>query len=226
MNKDIFFRFCCLSVSVLVQICISSGLRAQTDKLKYHEQFLFPEFMSGKIAMKTGKDFDMILNYNIISEKITFIQRGKIFDLTNPGSVDTIYLHNRKFIPVGKVFYEVLAEAPFVLFVQHKGIVKEPTRTDSYGSLSEASSSSSLKYLTDGSDLNTLTDQNLIIKKEDVYWIRRNDSIQSFKDATQFVKIFPDIKSEIRVYIRQNKLKFENSDDILKLVNYSNNLIK
>jgi hypothetical protein len=194
--------------------------------LKYPEQFLFPEFLNGKIDMKDGRDFDMILNYNIISEKITFIQKGKIFDLTNPGSVDTIYLRGKKFIPFGKVFYEVLSKEPFILFVQHKGLVQEPPKTDSYGRVSEASSASSMNYFKDGSDLYALLEQNFIINKQDVYWVRMNDSMQSFKDATQFVKIFPEIKSEIRLYIRQNKSKFENPDDILELMTYCNNLMK
>ncbi|MCX6256013.1 MAG: hypothetical protein NTV31_16290 [Bacteroidia bacterium] len=226
MNKDIHFRFCSLSLSIIILICTSTGLLAQTDTLKYPEQFLFPEFLSGKIDLKDGRDFDMILNYNIISEKITFIQRGKILDLTNPGSVDTIYLGGKIFIPFGKVFYEVLSEEPFILFVQHKGIVQEPLKTDSYGRVPETSSASSMNYFKDGSDLKALLDRNFIIKKEDVYWVHMNESMQSFKDATQLVKIFPDIKSEIRLYIRQNKIKFENSDDILKLMNYCNSLIK
>lgn len=201
-------------------------MRAQSDTLKHPEQFLFPEFSRGKVSMKTGNNLDLLLNYNIISEKMVFVQNGKILGLGNSGSVDTIYILDKKLVPVGKAFFVVLAENPVSIFIQYKGSIQQPPKMDSYGRASEASSTTSVNSLKVGKEFYTLTDQDIVIKKEIVYWIRLNNSMQSFRDANQLIKIFPDFKNEIRLYIKQNKPKFGNNDDILKLTSYCNGLVK
>jgi len=207
-------------------LCFITGMRAQSDTLKHPEQFLFPEFSRGKVSMKTGNNLDLLLNYNIISEKMVFVQNGKILGLGNSGSVDTIYILDKKLVPVGKAFFVVLAENPVSIFIQYKGSIQQPPKMDSYGRASEASSTTSVNSLKVGKEFYTLTDQDIVIKKEIVYWIRLNNSMQSFRDANQLIKIFPDFKNEIRLYIKQNKPKFGNSDDILKLTSYCNGLVK
>jgi hypothetical protein len=202
------------------------GLHAQTDTLKNPEQYLFREFSRGEVAMKTGSDLALILNYNVVAEKMLFIQKGKLFELLNPGSVDTIYLYDRRFIPVGKVFYEVLAENNNLLFVQHRGDVQQPLKTDPYGTSSQASSTTPISNMKVGSIFYTFDDPNIKIKKETIYWVPGNNSMLSFKDGAHFIKIFPDYKNEIKLHIKQNNLKFVNPDEVLKLLVYCNSLMK
>jgi hypothetical protein len=176
--------------------------------------------------MKTGTGYEMILNYNLVFEKVVIIQENKICDLSNPVSVDTIYLLNRKFIPAGQVFYELLSKRPFVLFVQHKSKVSLPPRIDSYGKIPETGATDAKKMLIIGNKSNISSDQELIFNNEDVYWVQVDNSMESFKDAMEFYKIFPNIKSELKLYIRQNRIKFGNPGDIEKLMIYCNGLLK
>jgi hypothetical protein len=215
-----------LSLTLLFLTGFISGLKAQTETITHPEQFLLPEFTKGKILMKGGSGYDIILNYNLVFEKVVIIQEKKISDLSNPGSVDTIYLLNRKFIPAGPVFYEVLAKDPFVLFLQHRSKVSLPPRMDSYGKIPETGASDAKKILLIGDKSNITSDQELIFNKDDVYWVQVDNSMQSFRDASEFYKIFPDRKSELKQFIRQNKIKFENPDDIQKLMIYCNGLLK
>jgi hypothetical protein len=220
--------YSCKSFLVSVSILLWNLLviKAQSDTLKHPEQFLFPEFLNGKIAMKTGSNIEVLLNYNIISEKMVFIQNGKILGLGNMGAVDTIYLNNCKFIPVGKVFYEILKETPFSLFVQYEGKIQQPPKMDPYGRASQASATTSLDNVKVGREFYMLTEQELIIKRELKYWIRTGESMQSFRDANQLMKLFPDSKSEIKMFIKKNKVNFENNMEVIKLVSYCEGLIK
>jgi len=124
------------------------------------------------------------------------------------------------------VFYELLSELPVTLFAQYKGTVQQPPKMDSYGRASESASTSSINKVNAGWEFYLLTDQELVIKRETVYWILINNSLQSFRDANQLIKIFPDYKNEIKSYIKQNKIKFGNTDDVIKLTVYCNGLIK
>ncbi len=207
-------------------LCLITGLSAQSDTLKHPEQFLFTSFSKGRIAMKTGKELEVLINYNVISEKLVFIEKGKILGVGNPGLVDTVYLKGRKLVPVGEVFYELLSEFPITLFAQYKGTVQQAPKMDSYGRASESAAISSINKVNAGWEFYLLTDQEIVVKRETVYWIRLNNSMHSFRDANQLIKIFPDFKNEIRLYIRQNKPKFGNSDDILKLTGYCSGLVK
>lgn len=207
-------------------LCIgySTEATAQPDTIPNREQFLLQEFSPGIVAMKTGKDLGLILNYSIITEKMVFIQKGKIYEFLNPGSVDTVYMKHRKFIPVGKAFYEVLCDTPVLLFAEYKGFVEAPLKTDPYGQASQASATTSIYNMKVSSVFYVLNDPDVKIDKEIIYWIRLNNKLSSFKDAVQLYKVFPEKKGEIREYIRQNKPDFKIPDNILRLILYCNGL--
>ncbi len=204
----------------MLLVCIPSVLKGQMDKIKYPEQFLYPEFAQGKVKMKTGKDLEASLNYNLVSQKVTFLRQGEILDLTDISNVDTVYINDRKFIPSGKIFYEVLSTAPFILYVQHKANVKKAAQSDSYGKIPETASSTSLKYFSTSAEFYKMSDQDLVITREDIYWLLINDSLQSFRDTGQLIKLFPGQKDNIRSYVRKNKLKFSNPEDIKRLAGF------
>ena len=226
MKEIIFRRIKIFAVSAVIILCLSAEISGQSDTLVNPKQFLFPSFSKGTVAMKTSKDLYLILNYNIATEKMVFIQKDKLFELMNPEAVDTIYLNNSKFVLIGKTFYEVIDNGPLLLFIQHKGIVQPPAKTDPYGTVSQTSSTTSFSDLKVGSIIYDFNDPELNIKRETIYWIIRNNSMESFKDATQLTKLFPDNKSDIKKYIRENNIKFDNKEDISKLVVYCNSLIK
>lgn len=226
MNRYFHYQYYFLLIVLVILSSAASTLKAQTEKITYPEQFLFQDFSKGKILLKSGSGYDMILNYNIVFEKVVIIQENKICDLSNPASVDTIFIFNRKFIPAGQVFYEVLAKKPFVLYLQHRSKVSVPPRMDSYGKIPETGDADAKELLLIGSKSNISSDQELIFTREDVYWLQKDNSIMGFKDAMEFYKIFPDIKSEAKQYIRQNKIKFENPGDIERLMIYCNGLLK
>jgi hypothetical protein len=220
MSKNEFLSLCRLPLLLMMLWFIPSVLKGQMDKIRYPEQFLLPEFTEGKIKMKTGKDWETHLNYNLVSQKVTFIRQGEILDLTNISNVDTVYINGRKFIPSGNVFYEVLSADPFILYVQHKANVKAAAQSDSYGKIPETASSTSLKYFSTSAEFYKLSDQDLVITREDIYWLMINDSLQSFRDTGQLIKLFPGLKDDIRSYVRKNKLKFSNPEDIKRLAGF------
>ena len=48
-------------------------------------------------------------------------------------TIDTVYIQNRKFIPEGKVFYEVATNTPVALFIQHKSDIIPPGNNTGFG---------------------------------------------------------------------------------------------
>ena len=116
-------------------ICILSSLYAQpvvNGKELYH--YVFPSFMEGTVRQKSGEVNKTLLNYNSLTEEMIFDQSGQKLALDRTENVDTVYILSRKFIPVGKSFYEMAVNAPpLALFIQHKSEVIPPGNETGFG---------------------------------------------------------------------------------------------
>ena len=55
-------------------------------------QFLFPDFTNAKVKMQNGEIHDLVMNFNIVSEKMVYKKNDKLYDLLNAEMTDTIYL--------------------------------------------------------------------------------------------------------------------------------------
>ena len=62
---------------------LSSPLKAQTRPDGSAPQFLFPDFLMGKVKMKNGNIQAIVLNYNTVSEKLVYEKDGNLYDLLN-----------------------------------------------------------------------------------------------------------------------------------------------
>ncbi len=178
--------------------------------------------------MKNGKTQDVRMNYNIVTEKMVYEQDGKMFDLINPETIDTVYIRNRKFVPAGKIFYEVILKgSPLTLFIQQKGSLLSAGTPAGYGGTSQVSATRSLSSIElSGSRYNLALPSDFIVNPSPVYWIRNENEMDSFLTEKQFLKIFPDKEKELKLFIKQNRIKIGNPDQLARLVSYCNELLK
>jgi hypothetical protein len=217
-----------LSVLIITGMFLitAQSLSGQVDTLRNPEQYLYTEFTIARVATKVGKDLNMLANYNIVTEMIVFLQKGQIYDLTDYHNVDTIYFKNHTFIPGEKVFYEVSVSGPVSLLIRHRGTIQDPPKPAAYGGTSEVSSSSYVSYvqMSGGNIYRLKNETSLIIKEEDEYLIGKGEEITPFNKEKQFIPVFPEIRSQLKSYIRDNKIRFDREADLVKLVNYCNSL--
>lgn len=189
------------------------------------EQYLFPAFNTGSIRMNNGRELKVILNYNIVTEKIVFMQKGQIYDMTDFANVNTVTLLDTKFIPAGKGFMEIADSGKYTLLFQHIGKIESPPRPAAYGGTSEVSSSTYMNNVQLGNEVYRLqNDTNLIIKREVIYWLKTSDKLESFLNEKQLARILPDLKDKIRLFVKQNNLKFDEPTNVRKLISYCNTL--
>lgn len=221
-----FKRFSKTMVMVLV-LTISLPVKSQTIPDGDAPQFLYPGFTSGTVIMKNGKSQVIDLNYNTISEKIVYQKDGKIFDLINAEMVDTVLMHKSKFVPAGKVFYEILLIAPISLFVQYKGDLVPPGTPAGYGSTSQVSPTKSVtSFQLSSGYFNLKLPDDYQVKVSSVYWIRKDNTMNSFLNERQFVKYFPGKEAELKKFIKENRIKFDMPANLISLVQYCNEILK
>jgi hypothetical protein len=196
---------------------------AQVDTLPNPGQYLYTEFTKARVATKVGSDLNMLANYNIVTEMMVFLQKGKVYDLIDYHNVDTIYFKNATYIPGEKVFYEVAVSGPASLLIRHMGTIQDPPKPAAYGGTSEVSSSNYINNLQIGGNTYRLKqDTALIIKQSEAFFIGKGEEVIPFRTEKQFVTIFPGIRNELKSYIKQNKIHFEQEADLVKLVKFCN----
>ena len=202
-------------------------LKAQTDSTANLPQFLFPEFTASVVKLKTGTSFSAKMNYNTLSEKMTFYQNGVLLDLNKPESVDTIIIQNRQFIYNENAFFEVLLNAPISLFIQHKSGLESLGREGAYGTKSQTVGPVSVsKLYSNGNTYNLKIPEDFKIIPSTVNWIRLDSVMHKFLTERQFLKLFPSKKEQLKQFINQSELNINKPDDLIKLVTYCNQLFK
>lgn len=210
---------------LVIILSVSLQLKAQTNSNGSSPQFLFQGFAFGKVIMKNGLSQNAKLNYNTVSEKMVYEKESKVYDLMNIGMIDAVIIYNRMFVPVRKIFHEVLLIAPIPLLVQYKGEILPRGALEGYGGTSQVSGAKSLTSakLSMGYYKQQLP-ADYTVKLDKVYMIRIQGKPHSFINERQFLKIFPDKESELKEFIDQNSIKFERTTDILMLIRYCNEL--
>jgi hypothetical protein len=177
--------------------------------------------------MKNGQNQKISLNYNTVTEKMVYMKGEDLYDMMNTEMIDTVFLQSSKFVPFGKVFYEVLLEAPAALFVQHTGSVIPPGAPAGYGGTSQVSNTKQLTSVELSTGYyNLRLPKDFTVSANPVYWIRIESKYSSFLNERQFLKLFPDEEEELKKYIKQSRIKFSRLSDIVKLVSHYNEIIR
>lgn len=214
-----FFSGKLLAAALIYSMPLS--LPGQTTSDGSMPQYYFENFSQGEVRMKNGQIQTPSLNYNTVTEKMVFMRNDKYYDISNPEMVDTVIIQDIKFVPEGKVFYEVLISGSPSLFVQFKGELLPAGKPVGYGGTSQLASTVYLSSVDLSSGrYNLPLPSDFIVKITPVYWIRKDNEWFNFMNDKQFLKLFPEKSGELKDFIRKNRIKIDNKEDIIKLVNY------
>jgi hypothetical protein len=211
----------------IIIFCVVTQLTAQIDSLSNRAQFLYPDFSTGVVKMKDGKTTSATMNYNTLTEKMTFYQNGTLMDMIKPETVDTITLQNNKFVFLEDAFLEVLVNGHVTLFIQHKSDLSSTGRPGPYGTKSQTSGPVSVpKLYTLNNTYNLKLPVEYVVTPSPVNWIRIDNEMHKILSNRQFFKLFPGNEDKIKEYINKNKLNIKKTDDLVKIVIYFNTLSK
>jgi hypothetical protein len=200
-------------------------LAAQTESGQYLVQYLFPSFSRSTIIIKSGKMMNLMLNYNTVSEKLVFEQNGQYFDLANPEATVTATIEKREFIPYETYFLEVVINDEISFYVRHKGELVVPGRPMGYGTTSQLTSSNYLSGVqTPSGYYNFKLPEGYTVRQTPLYYLRVGGDMHSFMGEKQFLRIFPDESDKLKQFIRKNRIKLDKTEDLIRLVNYCNEL--
>ncbi len=185
--------------------------------------YLFPEFSKGKILLKAGTSSVRMLNYNLLTEEMIFEYQGKYLAVANVESIDTIYNQTRRFIFIGKLFYEIPANLKVPLIIQHACRVISPGTASGYGGTLEASSTKEIGrlYGTGQSYEMKLPSDYKVIPTLQFFILKEGLPVR-ISNVKQIVKCFPAEENEIRKFVKEHNTDFDKQENLVDLVAFCN----
>ena len=182
-------------------------------------QYVFDEFATGEVRMKSGEISKQLLNYNILTNEMIFDNNGKYLAIASPENVDTVYINNRKFIPLNNKFYELLVNSKLPLLLEFTASIKDPGTASGYGGTSNTTASTALQSLiSTGGAYDLKLPDGYSVKAGYAYWIMKDGTLEKAGSVKQLVKIFPGKKDMINDFVKKNNTNFSKSDDVAALV--------
>lgn len=215
------------AIAFILLIGTVLNVNAQGNSDRPLPQFLFPVFADGVIIMKDASKSEARLNYNMVEEAMISEKDGVYWRSQNPALIDTIYLQNRKFVPVDNAFYEILAIGEATFFLENKSNYVSVGEDIGYGAKSHSIDHTELTRFETWSSVATVElPKNVTISKVSVNWVRRNGSMQRFNSEKQLLKMFSEKKIRISDYIDKQKINLKVREDLIKLGNFCNEPVK
>jgi hypothetical protein len=215
------------TLATILLIILVFQVKAQTKPDGSAPQFLFPEFSTGKIRLKNGNTQALELNYNTVSEKMVYKKDDKLYDVVNTEIIDTVFIKESKFVPADKVFYEILLLAQLTLFVQYQGKLIPPGAVAAYGGTSQVSSTTNLSSVNLSMGYyNLKLPDDYTVKVHLIFWINKENNKLSYETEKQFLKLFPDRATELKEFIKKQKIKFDDPEDQVRLIARCNEMTK
>ncbi len=207
------------SIILLFSIYSVSGQKGKVISPHY----LLPEFTKGTVLLKAGAPRELKMNYNIITEEMIFEYPGKYLALTNIETIDTVFILNRKFIPSGKIFHELLVNGRVPLFAKYTCTITPPGKPSGYGGTSQTSSITVVDQLfSKGRAYEMELPADYVVVPNTEYLLFKNGNFIRIYNIKQVIKAFPEKGSQIKEYNKKSKTDFKKQDDVISLIAFCN----
>lgn len=200
---------------ILILSVFLSEIHAQNKRI-----YLFNDFTNGIVIMKNQSRVSALLNYDASGKTILYKDKEENMILTNTQTIDTILISERKFIPVGRVFLEVIPVKNGTVYInwnlknQYKG------KTGAYGQTTQSNVTVINTNHYNNQAYEKQTADVFTLENENEYWLYRNDKPVKFKNKKSLLKLFPGKETSIEKFIKENKIDISNPENVVKLTEY------
>jgi hypothetical protein len=202
------------------KIYIIPGSISYTENLK--SPFLFEEWTPGEIFLKGGKvESNGRIKYDLFLDQLVYMRpTGEYMTLMSyniekfvlagaRADDDYSFLNmNFKHFKLGSRvqpgFYEVILEDKTSLLAKRKKRLIAAGRTSTY----------------------TKPDSQFLFKRDDDYYVVKEDgSIYKVKFSSHFfLRLFSNRKSELKKFLKEEKIKIKKESDVVELISYYNTI--
>jgi hypothetical protein len=190
-------------------------------------KFLYPQFTTGLVYFKDGKISKAQLNYNLLFEEMQFIDTSKdTLAIANEATIKFIAIDSDSFY-YDKAYLQTVMNATSIKLAKRESLkIADVQKISAYDQPSSTSSINTINriYTTLGQTAQLNGRANIVFVKQTSYYI--GDKYDHFLPATKknVIKMFGRKENEIENFVNQNKITFNNEEDLKKLVSFLQNI--
>lgn len=202
------------------------GLAQDAETEKKISPYLLDKFEEAEVFFHDGSRYQETINYNLLSNRFYFIDKTdhSVKAVSNPQDIFMVKVKDRCFYQEKGYAVEVLPTNP-PLFVQYKVHIRKEAEKGAYGMPSETSSIRTYGgFGSHGNRFELNTEELIVGKRYQHYWLEKNKKRKAFKSFKQFVKLYPEHKAALEQFIKENQLDFDNVEHIKALCIHAESL--
>lgn len=200
----------------LLLVCLIQWLFAQ-DKVVH---FVYPQFKPATVLYNNGNVSNTELNYNKATEEMVYTDpSGKRMALYPIDKIDTVFLAEKKFVPVGRVFYEVAGVGKYPLYIAHKCRMSLVSSNVGYGNSSTTAVENISSLASSGEVYQLKLPDNYKASPSTIYYVKINNEFVKINKLKDLAALFPNKEKDLTAFIKKDKLK-NNEGGYLKLLDY------
>lgn len=209
-------------------IIINPAKQNEDELIK--RMYQYSTFIKGRAFYKDGNIAQSMLNYNYLSNKIEFVApKGDTLELIHGDDFSNIVIESDTFYYYNKFFIQKVSHYPahnlfLKLSLQNNGSEKK----GAYDIYSGTSSISSVNTIIDNR-MNTVklaTDENIKFIFKDYYFL--SGRFGQYYPATKkgAADLFGKHEKKLKAFLEKNEINFNKKEDLEKLLEYANTILK
>ncbi len=214
-----------ISLISLISLNLFSQENIYNNKFTDNSMFLFNSFEDGEAYFNDGGISKAKFNYNVVYEEICFVKGSQILTISNSSTLDSIRIGNASFLQINKKVYEIISFDKIKVLLYRKPNLSSSKPSGAYGTSSTTASVSKKTSFYTGRgiwggehcNIHNESDTGIPILKK-IYLLINNELILASK--SQINKRFKDHKTEIKSFVLDNSINFQNTKDIIELTKY------
>ena len=193
-----------------------------SEVLTIADIFYYPQFTKGKVFFRDGNTAAAKLNYNLLVDEMQFIDpKGDTLSLADENTVQFICVDKDSFYYDRGYVRLVAGNKLAKLAEKQMWAVVETQKIGAYNTPTSTSSiNSHASYNMNGSTYNLVVNEEVKLKKAAFYYFV--DHYNRFVPAGKknLLMLFPKEQRRIETYLRENKIDFNDKNDLEKIVQF------
>lgn len=192
------------------------------DVLPASEVFSYPQFTNGKVFLRDGSKTEVRLNYNRLVDEMHFVgPSGDTLALDNEKTIKYIVIGTDTFYYDEGYLRLVSTGSLAKLGIQQIWKISDTRQVGAYNTTNNSLSMLSYISMNEGGRLYDLTvNEDIILTKIERYYFGDNFNHFVIADKGNLLALFPKEQNSISRYLKENKVSFNNRNDLEKLIQY------
>jgi hypothetical protein len=217
----LLFHILIINISLSAQkyepVTVRAGMRV-IDYFPFSERYRYPEFITGRIYIKSGVYSEYKLNYDFLNGEMEYIRSRDTLAISNTKDIRYITVEQDTFYYDNGSYFELIAGSNIQVFLKQYIRLKETLKKDSYGTASSGSSTTSYGSLPVNGNFYSLTaNEDMVFQRTLEYYLPASSGGFVPYTKKSVLQLFPDDEDAIKAYLKSNKINFSKSEDLIKL---------